>query len=164
MLVQGAGGGVATALIVLARAAGFRVWATSRTEAKRARALELGAHQAFESGARLPERVDAVMETVGAATWAHTVASVREEGTIVISGATSGPNPPAALTRIFFHQLRVVGSTMGSRDEFAALLRFCDNAAVRPVIDSVLSLRDEAETGFAKIESGDVVGKIVFEL
>ena len=164
VLVQGAGGGVATALIVLARAAGFRVWATSRSEAKRARALELGAHQAFESGARLPERVDAVMETVGAATWAHSVASVREEGTIVISGATSGPNPPAALTRIFFHQLRVVGSTMGSRDELAALLRFCENTGVRPVIDSILSLRDEAEHGFAKMASGDLVGKIVFEL
>jgi NADPH:quinone reductase-like Zn-dependent oxidoreductase len=164
VLVQGAGGGVATALIVLARAAGFRVWATSRSEAKRARALELGAHQAFESGARLPERVDAVMETVGAATWEHTVASVREEGTVVISGATSGPNPPAALTRVFFHQLRIVGSTMGSRDELAALLRFCETAGVRPVIDSVLSLRDEAEAGFAKMEAGDLVGKIVFEV
>ena len=164
VLVQGAGGGVATALIVLARAAGFRVWATSRSEAKRARALELGAHRAFESGARLPERVDAVMETVGAATWAHSVASVREEGTIVISGATSGPNPPAALTRIFFHQLRVVGSTMGSRDELAALLRFCENTGVKPVIDSVLSLRDDAEAGFAKMAAGDLVGKIVFEV
>ena len=83
VLIQGAGGGVATAAIVLARAAGFRVWATSRSEEKRARAVELGAHAAFESGARLPERVDAVMETVGAATWAHSVKSLRPEGTIV---------------------------------------------------------------------------------
>lgn len=164
VLVQGAGGGVATALIVLARAAGLRVWATSRSEQKRARALELGAHQAFESNARLPERVDAVMETVGAATWEHSVASVREEGTIVISGATSGPNPRAALTRIFFHQLRVVGSTMGSRDELAALLRFCENAGVRPVIDSVLPLREGSAEGFAKMEAGDLMGKIVFTL
>ena len=164
VLVQGAGGGVATALIVLARAAGFRVWATSRSEAKRERALSFGAHQAFESGARLPERADAVMETVGAATWAHSVASVREEGTIVISGATSGPNPPAALTRVFFHQLRVVGSTMGSREELAQLLRFCEISGVRPVIDTVLPLRTEAETGFAKMEAGDLVGKIVFTL
>jgi len=161
VLVQGAGGGVASALIVLARAAGYRVLATSRTEAKRERALELGAHEVFESGARLPERVHAVMETVGAATWAHSVASVREEGTIVISGATSGPNPPAALTRIFFHQLRVVGSTMGSRGELAGLLDFCAVAGVRPVIDSVRPLAQAAE-GFAKMESGDVVGKIVF--
>jgi NADPH:quinone reductase-like Zn-dependent oxidoreductase len=161
ILVQGAGGGVASALIVLARAAGYRVWATSRSEEKRARALELGAHAAFASGARLPERVDAVMETVGAATWAHSVASVREEGTIVICGATSGPNPPAALTRIFFHQLRVVGSTMGSREELGQLLRFCEVTGVRPVIDSVRPLA-EAPDGFARMAAGDLVGKIVF--
>lgn len=163
ILVQGAGGGVASALIVLARAAGYRVWVTSRSEQKRARAVELGAHEAFESGARLPERVDAVMETVGAATWAHSVASVREEGTIVISGATSGPNPPAALTRVFFHQLRIVGSTMGSRDDLARLLRFCEVSGVRPVIDSVRPLAEAAE-GFAKMEAGDLVGKIVFTI
>ena len=161
ILVQGAGGGVASALIVLGRAAGYRMWATSRTEEKRARALELGAHAAFESGARLPERVDAVMETVGAATWAHSVASVREEGTIVISGATSGPNPPAALSRVFFHQLRVVGSTMGSREELGQLLRFCEVSGARPVVDSVRPLAEAAE-GFARMEAGDVVGKIVF--
>lgn len=161
VLIQGAGGGVATALVVLARAAGYRVWVTSRSEEKRARALELGAHAAFESGARLPERVDAVMETVGAATWAHSVASVREEGTIVICGATSGPNPPAALTRIFFHQLRVVGSTMGSRDELAGLLEFCDVSGVRPVVDSVRPLA-EAPDGFARMAAGDLVGKVVF--
>jgi NADPH:quinone reductase-like Zn-dependent oxidoreductase len=161
VLVQGAGGGVASALIVLGRAAGYRVWATSRTEGKRDRALGLGAHAVFESGARLPERVDAVMETVGAATWAHSVASVREEGTIVISGATSGPNPPAALTRVFFHQLRVVGSTMGSRAELAALLRFCEVTGVRPVIDSVLPLA-QARDGFARLAAGDLFGKIVF--
>ena len=73
VLVQGAGGGVATALIVLGRAAGYRIWATSRGEAKRERALELGADQVFPAGARLPERVDVVMETVGQATWAHSV-------------------------------------------------------------------------------------------
>jgi NADPH:quinone reductase-like Zn-dependent oxidoreductase len=161
ILVQGAGGGVATALIALGRAAGYRVWATSRSEEKRARAFELGAHAVFESGGRLPERVDAVMETVGAATWAHSVASVREEGTIVISGATSGPNPPAALTRVYFHQLRVVGSTMGSREELGELLRFCEVTGVRPVIDSVRPLAEAAD-GFARMEAGDMVGKVVF--
>lgn len=161
VLVQGAGGGVATALIVLARAAGYRVWATSRSEAKRARAVELGAHAAFDSGARLPERVDAVMETVGAATWEHSVASVKEHGTIVISGATTGPNPRAALTRVFFHQLTIAGSTMGTRDELADLLRFSVVAGVRPVIDTVLPLA-EARDGFARMIDGDVVGKIVF--
>jgi NADPH:quinone reductase-like Zn-dependent oxidoreductase len=163
VLVQGAGGGVATALIVLARAAGIRVWVTSRSEAKRDRAIELGAHQAFSSGQRLPERVDAVLETVGAATWEHSVASVKEQGTIVISGATTGPNPPAALTRVFFHQLRILGSTMGTRDELAALLRFCAYSHVRPVIDTVLPLT-EAPTGFTRMLTGDLIGKVVFTL
>ena len=85
VLVQGAGGGVATALITLARAGGLRVLATSRDEAKRARALEIGAHEVFESGARLPVKVDAVMETVGRATWSHSIRSLRPGGTIVIS-------------------------------------------------------------------------------
>jgi NADPH:quinone reductase-like Zn-dependent oxidoreductase len=163
VLVQGAGGGVATALIVLARAAGFRVWATSRSEEKRARALELGAHAAFESGARLPERVDAVMETVGAATWSHSLKSLRPEGTVVISGATSGFMPPAELNRVFFLQLRVIGSTMGSLDELKALARLCENSGVRPVIDSVLPLA-EARAGFERMEQGEAFGKIVFTL
>jgi NADPH:quinone reductase-like Zn-dependent oxidoreductase len=161
VLIQGAGGGVATALIVLARTAGFRVWATSRSEEKRARAVELGAHAVFASGARLPERVDAVMETVGAATWAHSVKSLRSEGTIVISGATSGAMPPAELSRIFFLQLRVIGSTMGSREELQALVNLCAVSGVRPVIDSVLPLR-EARTGFERMEQGETFGKVVF--
>src|SRR4051812_12316107 len=163
VLVQGAGGGVATALIVLARAAGFRVWATSRSEEKRARALELGAHAVFESGARLPERVDAVMETVGQATWSHSVKSLRAEGTIVISGATSGAMPPAELTRIFFLQLRVVGSTMGSLEELKALVRMCEATGVRPVVDSVLPLA-EARAGFERMAEGEAFGKVVFTL
>src|SRR6201999_294472 len=113
VLVQGSSGGVASASIALARAAGLRVWSTARTEAKQAAALELGAHAAFASGARLPERVDAVIETVGAATWSHSLKALRPGGRIVISGATSGQMPPAELNRIFFLQLQVVGSTMG---------------------------------------------------
>src|SRR5256714_7511221 len=126
VLVQGAGGGVATALIRLGSAAGFRVWATSRDEAKRARAVELGADAAFESGARLPERVDAVMETVGAATWSHSLKSLRPGGVLVVSGATSGYDPPAELNRVFFLQLSVVGSTMGTLDELHRLRRVCE--------------------------------------
>src|ERR1700749_941924 len=98
VLVQGAGGGVAPALILLGRAAAYRMWVTSRTEAKREAALKLGADQAFPAGARLPERVDVVMETVGQATWSHSVRSLRPGGRIVISGATSGDIPPADLT------------------------------------------------------------------
>jgi NADPH:quinone reductase-like Zn-dependent oxidoreductase len=162
VLVQGAGGGVATALITLGRAAGLRVWVTSRDEGKRARAVELGADQAFESGARLPDRVDAVMETVGAATWSHSLRSLKPGGTVVISGATSGPNPDhTELNRIFFLQLRVIGSTMGTRDELDRLTRFLLSTGARPVVHSVLPLED-ARKGFEQMEAGDVIGKIVF--
>src|SRR5882757_4037131 len=161
VLVQGAGGGVATAAIVLGKAAGLRVFATSRDEAKRKRAVELGAVDAVEPGARLPQRVDAVIETVGAATWSHSVKSLRPGGTLVISGATSGTNPPAAeLNRIFFLELKVVGSTMGTKRELAGLLDFCAVGGVRPVIDSVLGL-DRAGEGFERLGRGEVFGKIV---
>jgi NADPH:quinone reductase-like Zn-dependent oxidoreductase len=161
ILVQGAGGGVATALIVLGSAAGYRVWATSRSEDKRRRAVELGADQAFETGARLPERVDAVMETVGQATWSHSLKSLRPGGRIVVSGATSGQVPPAELNRVFFLQLSVVGSTMGTRDQLVRLARFLDQTGARPLIDRVLPLRD-ARAGFAAMIEGDLFGKIVF--
>lgn len=161
MLVQGAGGGVATALIRLGVAAGIRVWATSRDEAKRSWAVELGAEQAFGSGARLPDRVDAVMETVGAATWSHSLRSLRPGGTVVISGATSGPEPERTeLNRIFFLQLRVVGSTMGTRQELERLVAFCRATGVRPVIDSRLPL-EGARTAFARMAAGDLRGKVV---
>ena len=110
VLVQGAGGGVASALIALGRQAGMRVWVTSRDEAKRAKALELGAHEAFETGARLPERVDAVMETVGEATWKHSLRALKPGGTLVVSGvherrrparrAPAGVLPPAQRHRL----------------------------------------------------------------
>jgi NADPH:quinone reductase-like Zn-dependent oxidoreductase len=163
VLVQGAGGGVATALILLGRAAGYRVWVTSRSEAKRERAVKLGADQAFPAGERLPERVDAVMETVGEATWKHSLRALKPGGTVVVSGATSGPAPSADLTRVFFLQLSVVGSTMGSRDQLGRLMRFCEQTGVRPVIDRVLPL-DQARDGFAAMASGELFGKIVFSL
>lgn len=163
LLVQGAGGGVATALTMLGREAGYRVWVTSRSEQKRARALELGAEAVFEPGDRLPERVDSVLETVGEATWAHSLRAVRPGGTVVISGATSGANPPAELNRVFFLQLRVVGSTMGSRDELERLARFCTTTGVRPPIDATMPL-SEAPEGFARMAHGDLFGKIVFTI
>jgi NADPH:quinone reductase-like Zn-dependent oxidoreductase len=164
VLVQGAGGGVSTALTQLGSAAGYRVWTTSRDEEKRARALEIGADQAFASGARLPERVDAVMETVGAATWSHSINSLKPGGTVVISGATSGDAPAKAeLTKIFFKQLRVVGSTMGNRAELGRLANFVANKGITPVIDSSFALAD-ARQGFEKMAAGDVFGKIVFTI
>ncbi|MGY1713491.1 zinc-binding dehydrogenase [Geodermatophilus sp. SYSU D01106] len=163
VLVQGASGGVATALVVLGRAAGYRMWVTGRSEEKRAAALELGAEQAFETGARLPERVDGVMETVGKATWGHSVKSLKPGGVIVTSGATTGFDPSAELNRVFFTQLSVVGSTMGTRDELESLMRMCAVTGVRPVIDVELPVA-EAREGFARMLEGRTAGKIVFTL
>ncbi len=160
VLVQGSSGGVATALITLAASAGVRVWATGRSEQKRALAVSLGADAAFEPGARLPERVDAVMETTGAATWSHSVKSVKPGGVIVICGATTGDAPPAELTRIFFLQLSVIGSTMGTRDELERLMRLMAQRGIQPAISQTLPLA-EARTGFEAIESGQTSGKIV---
>ena len=163
VLVQGASGGVATALVALGKAAGFRVWVTGRSEEKRQAALDLGADQAFETGARLPERVDGVMETVGEATWSHSVKSLKPGGVIVISGATTGPNPGAELNRVFFTQLSVIGSTMGTRDELESLIQVCRVTGVRPQIDVELPLT-EAHEGFARMSEGRTNGKIVFTL
>ena len=162
VLVQGAGGGVATAVITLARAAGLRVLATSRDQAKRQRALEIGAHEVYESGARLPVKVDAVMETVGKATWSHSIRALRPGGRIVTSGATSGPDlTDAELTRIFFLQLSVIGSTMGTRGELASLVALLDATGARPLIDRVLPMT-EARAGFSAMLEGEQFGKIVF--
>jgi NADPH:quinone reductase-like Zn-dependent oxidoreductase len=160
VLIQGAGGGVATALLLLGKALGHTVFVTSRNEAKRAKAAELGADAVFEPGARLPVRVDAVMETVGQATWSHSLKSLRPGGTLVCCGATSGPNPPADLNRVFFLQLSVVGSTMGTRDELAAVLTLLAESGVRPLIDDVRPLSD-ARASFAQLAGGDVFGKLV---
>jgi NADPH:quinone reductase-like Zn-dependent oxidoreductase len=160
VLVQGASGGVATACISMAHAAGLRVYATARTEDKQARARELGAHDAFASGARLPERVDAVMETVGEATWSHSLKSLKPGGAIVVSGATSGPAPSAELNRVFFLQLRVLGSTMGTKSELAELISFLSTTGLRPLIDRELPL-EKAADGLEAMAAGDLVGKIV---
>lgn len=162
VLVQGAGGGVATASVLLARQAGLRVWVTSRDPGRGERAVALGAHQAFDSGARLPERVDAVLETVGAATWSHSVNALRPGGTLVISGTTSGAEPAKAeLTKIFFKPLRVIGSTMGTRAELVSLTNMLVATGLRPLIDRELPLAQAAE-GFAAMIDGGAFGKIIF--
>ncbi|MCO5310969.1 MAG: zinc-binding dehydrogenase [Austwickia sp.] len=162
VLVQGAGGGVATACIQLGVAAGLRVWVTSRTEERRRQALALGAEAAFESGARLPEKVDAVMETVGAATWSHSVNVLRPGGAIVISGATSGDAPPKTeLTKIFFRQLKVIGSTMGNRHELERLTKLVVTRNIQPQIETVLPM-SQARRGFELLAKGDVFGKVAF--
>ncbi|WP_062466995.1 zinc-binding dehydrogenase [Demequina maris] len=160
VLVQGAGGGVASAAIALGAAAGLEVYATSRTEEKREAALGLGAVAAVEPGARLPRRVDAVVETVGRATWKHSIASVRNGGTIAIAGHTTGDPEPALLTRVFFHELRIQGVTMGTREDLAALMSFLVRTGLRPTIDSTFPLA-RARDAIARVASGDQFGKVV---
>ena len=160
VLIQGAGGGVASAAIVLARQAGLRVWVTSRDVARGEKAKELGAHEAFESGARLPERVDAVLETVGAATWSHSLKALKPGGTLVVSGATSGQDPSADLNRVFFLQLSVVGSTMGTKDELDRLARLCAQRGIHPPIDGTYPL-EQAREALTRLNAGDVFGKLV---
>jgi NADPH:quinone reductase-like Zn-dependent oxidoreductase len=162
VLIQGAGGGVASAAIELGRAAGFRVWATSREERKRDFATELGAHAVFETGARLPEKVDCVIETVGKATWGHSLRSLKPGGRIVVAGATSGMDPSAELNRVFFKELEIVGSTMGTLDELARLVSLVDLSGIHPRIDKELPLADVAE-GLRALAEGDVLGKIVIK-
>jgi NADPH:quinone reductase-like Zn-dependent oxidoreductase len=160
VLIQGAGGGVSSAAIELARAAGFRVWATSREQRKLDFALECGAHEVFESGARLPAKVDVVLETVGKATWGHTLRSLRPGGRVVIAGATSGHDPAAELNRIFFKELEVVGSTMGTLEDLRNLVSTIDATGIRPRVDKIFPLADVAE-GLKALAAGDVLGKIV---
>jgi NADPH:quinone reductase-like Zn-dependent oxidoreductase len=160
VLVQGAGGGVSTALIALAKSLGLRVWVTSRDEARRAHALELGADEAFESGARLPERVDAVLESVGEATWSHSLKALRPGGRIVVCGATSGMAPSAELNRVYFLQLSVIGSTMGTREELERVLAHMVSTGLRPQVDSTYSLADSA-AALGRIAAGEAFGKVV---
>jgi NADPH:quinone reductase-like Zn-dependent oxidoreductase len=161
VLVQGAGGGVATAAVVLAVALGKRVYATSRDPGKRERIAALGA-TAVEPGARLPERVDVVIETVGAATFDHSLKCAAPGARIVVSGATSGAEPPVNLRRVFAMQLEILGSSMGTPQEFADLMALCVQRGVRPVIDSVFPF-DRAREAFERLHSGDVFGKVVLE-
>ena len=161
VLVQGAGGGVSTAAILLARALGARAYVTSRDAARRDRAAELGANP-VESGARLPERVDVVIESVGSATMDHSLKAARPGGRIVVCGATSGHLATIDLRRVFFLQLEILGSTMGTRDELRDLIDLCDRTGLRPLIDSTYRLADAADA-FARLSSGDVFGKIIIE-
>jgi len=161
VLVQGAGGGVAVAAVQLGAAAGLEMVVTGRDAAKRERALGLGAAQAVEPGARVG-RVDVVLETVGRATWEHSVRSVRPGGRIVVAGLTSGDPAPASLTKVFFQEISIVGATMGTRDELGQVLTFLARTGVRPVVDSTYPLARAADA-LARLAGGAHVGKIVLE-
>jgi NADPH:quinone reductase-like Zn-dependent oxidoreductase len=161
VLVQGAGGGVATAAVVLAVALGKRVYATSRDAAKRERIAELGA-TAIEPGKRLPERVDVVIESVGAATFDHSLKSSNPDARIVVCGVTGGHQAAVDLRRVFAMRLQILGSTMGSRDELGALLDLMAAREIRPVIDSTYGFSAVADA-FARLYSGDVFGKVAID-
>ncbi len=162
VLVQGAGGGVATAAVVLAQALGARVYATSRSATKRDQIAALGA-TAVEPGARLPERVDVVIETVGTPTIDHSLKSTVPGGRIVICGSTGGYLAEIDLRRVFFLQLELLGATMGTRDELADLVALMVARDIKPVIDSVYPF-EQVAAAFARLESGDAFGKVVLDL
>jgi NADPH:quinone reductase-like Zn-dependent oxidoreductase len=162
VLVQGAGGGVASAAIRLAAAAGAVVYSTSRDQDKREQAVAWGAHAGLAPGERVPEKVDIVVETVGEATWSHSLKSLRPGGTLVVAGATSGPDPTADLNRVFYLQQRIVGSTGCTRGELIALLRMLDTTGLRPVIDRALRL-EEIHKGLQLMIDGALVGKCVIQ-
>lgn len=164
VLIQGAGGGVATAATVLARAMGVHVVVTSRSAGKREQALSIGAHEAVPTGERV-QPVDAVIETVGEATWAHSLRVLKPGGVVAVSGATSGPAPSAELNRVFFRSLRVVGSTMGTLAQLRDLIGMIAATGVRPVIDSVHPFTDDSvRAAFTRLDSGHAFGKVVLTL
>jgi NADPH:quinone reductase-like Zn-dependent oxidoreductase len=161
VLVQGAGGGVATAAVVLAGALGKRVYATSREAWKRERIAELGA-VAVEPGARLPERVDVVIESVGAPTFDHSMKSSKPGARIVVCGATGGHQATVDLRRVFAMRLEILGSTMGTAAELTALLDLMVAGDIRPVIDSTYGFTAVADA-FARLNSGEVFGKVAVD-
>jgi NADPH:quinone reductase-like Zn-dependent oxidoreductase len=161
VLVQGAGGGVATAAVALAAAMGKRVYATSRDPGKRDKIAALGA-TAVEPGARLPERVDVVIESVGAPTFDHSMKCSAPGARIVVCGATGGHQATIDLRRVFAMQLEILGSTMGTRVELEGLLEFLAANDLRPVIDSTYGFTAIADA-FAHLESGNVFGKVAVD-
>jgi zinc-binding alcohol dehydrogenase/oxidoreductase len=159
VLVVGIGGGVSTAALALARRLGAEVYATSRDEAKRARAVELGAVGAFDSGDDWPVQADVVVESVGPATWDRSVKALRPGGRLVVCGGTTGPKVEINLPRLFFKQIEIIGSTMGSYEEFAEVTRLVDQGL--PVqVDEVFG-RDDYPKSLERLRQGEQLGKIV---
>jgi NADPH:quinone reductase-like Zn-dependent oxidoreductase len=172
VLVWGIGGGVATAAMAIAKALGAHVIATSSSDAKLARARELGAdetvnHESEDVPARVRETTGGgahvVVEHVGEATWSRSLNSARQEGRIVVCGATSGPNPPAALHRVWWKQLAILGSTMGTRADFQGAYDLIAAGKARPVVDEVFPLA-EARAAHERLEAGEQLGKIVLRI
>jgi NADPH:quinone reductase-like Zn-dependent oxidoreductase len=173
VLVWGIGGGVATAALAIAKALGANVVVTSSSDEKLARAAELGADAVVNHATGdVPEAVkqatggrgaDLVVEHVGEATWKTSLQVVRPGGRIVVCGATSGPNPPAGLHRIWWKQLTIYGSTMGTRDDFEGAYELVKNGRAKPVVDEVFALAD-ARAAHERLEAGEQLGKIVLRI
>jgi NADPH:quinone reductase-like Zn-dependent oxidoreductase len=171
VLVWGIGGGVATAALAIAKALGASVIVTSSSDAKLERARELGAdatvnHATGDVVAAVKDAcggADVVVETIGEATWKSSLAAARAGGRVVLCGATSGPNPPAQLHRIWWKQLDVLGSTMGTRADFEGAFELVKSGRARPVIDRVYPL-DEARAAHERLEAGEQFGKIVLTI
>jgi NADPH:quinone reductase-like Zn-dependent oxidoreductase len=172
VLVWGVGGGVASAALVIAKALGARVIATSSSDDKLQRARELGVEATFnhatdDVAARVKELTGGgahiVVDSVGAETWKHSLAAARASGRICVCGATTGPNPPANLHRIWWKQLTVLGSTMGTKEDFEAVFELVTSGRVRPIVDEVFPLA-EAAAAHARLEAGEQLGKIVLRI
>jgi zinc-binding alcohol dehydrogenase/oxidoreductase len=172
VLVWGVGGGVATAALALAKALGANVIVTSSSDEKLARAAELGAdatvnHATGDVVAAVKGvtggGAHVVVDDVGEATWKRTLDAARPEGRIVVCGATTGPNPPAALHRVWWKQLSILGSTMGTPEDFQGVWDLIDAGKVRPLVDSVFPLAEAAQA-HERLEAGLQLGKIVLRI
>lgn len=161
LLVQGASGGMSTALIQLGRAAGFEVWVTSRNEKGRVLAQKLGAHLVSAAGETLPRRVDAVVSNVGQAAWEHSVKSVRRGGTLVINGVTTGRTAHIDLLRVVAEQIEIKGTIMGTLEDMNAMIRFVIDNGIQPEIGQVMPMQD-AKEAFRDMIEGRTHGKTVF--
>jgi len=161
VLIQGATGGMATALIQLGRAAGFEVWVTSRSEEGRARALALGAHRSFAYDEALPRKVRAVIDNVGADSWAHSMSSLARGGTLVTVGGTTGFEVALNLLPVFADQLTITGSIMGTLEDMENMVRLIARARIEPEIGVILPM-ERAEEGFRAMWEGRTRGKTVF--
>jgi NADPH:quinone reductase-like Zn-dependent oxidoreductase len=161
VLVQGASGGMSTALIQLGRAAGIEVWVTTRNARGAEIAARLGANRIFKHGEKLPRRVDAVVDNIGAATWAHSLQSARRGGTVVVNGVTSGVSADTDILRIFVESLSVRGSIMGTLDEMNALIHFVIEAGIEPEVGLVTPMENAMEA-FRSMAEGRTQGKTVF--
>jgi len=172
VLVWGIGGGVASAALAIAKALGAHVVATSSSDEKLARASELGAdatvnHSTGDVVAAVKEitggGAHVVVDDVGEATWKRTLDAARPEGRVVVCGATTGPNPPAALHRVWWKQLSILGSTMGTPEDFRGVCELIAAGRLRPLVDQVFPLA-EARAAHERLEAGDQLGKIVLRI